>query len=157
MNDTRRHTSDAQRASATHHDTAPGKGGRNFDDTPGGFTHPVVNHPSPGGGCPIARETSTIGQQLSCPRCGRSFVKANGRQAYCSPVCRRRARESRKDANRKARAREARGPLPAIVCANDRCSATFTPDSSQQTYCSTRCREAAKARRQYARRKETTP
>lgn len=72
-----------------------------------------------------------------CPVCGAGFSPANNRQRYCSPKCRRRAK-NRRDCDRvKASRAAARAGRACAVCGKP-----FTPKNSRGKYCSVKCANA---------------
>lgn len=79
---------------------------------------------------------------MFCPECLSEFSPANDRQSYCSPQCKTRARQRRKNAARARRDSELRGQARALIGAAgcQECGTPFDPVNTLQRFCSTTCR-----------------
>lgn len=84
--------------------------------------------------------------ELTCPDCGKTVAKRNGRQLYCSESCRKRAEGRRL---RAARPR-VRGPVvkraPGRDCLCPVCASSFVTNRARQVNCSKRCYQRARDR-----------
>ena len=72
-----------------------------------------------------------------CELCGARFSPTNNRQRYCSPKCRRRAKNRRDSERVKASRAAARAGRVCPVCGKP-----FTPKNSRGKYCSVKCANA---------------
>lgn len=136
MNDAHTTPADASALARPHSDDTNGEGESKPPTSARQFTSAVVKHPSPEGYSPIAQEEQSL---PGCERCGTPF-QPRPRRRFCSPGCKRRAKDSRRWAAR------AGGPVDrvCVVCGTD--FSTLRPSAK---YCGSRCSERAK----YLRRK----
>ena len=83
----------------------------------------------------LAASGGEIVRKLICPHCGKEFVPASNRQAFCSKDCCYQARQEKKKAEREAErgTRYYRQRNCAV------CGSLYWPINSQQKFCSEEC------------------
>ena len=93
---------------------------------------------------------STDWADVKCPECGGEAPKRNGRQAYCSARCRKRAKMQRRADRRRAQGlprHNRKVPLaPVVTRTCEICFTDFETSHSKKVTCSQRCSDTRKWR-----------